>query len=228
MAVDLKNGVVLRLGFKQDRTYEYTLTTTVRQEVKNQGNVVNQENNTFRASLKQRVLRVEDDGSAHVLSVTQPEATTPNVSRQVIYQHSSDKGSVLETSGPNPGNSFTFPDGKVSEGDSWTGESRMPVPGRPDPVVGKTNYTILGSEQVNGHHCVKIGIETEQYKFEMPLPDGSGRALVTMDSQGTMFFAPEEGLVVKMELTTHSSPRMGPLVINSENVITQELVGFKD
>lgn len=229
MAVDLDSGVALRLNFVTDRVYKYTLTTDVHQEVKNQGKVVNHEDNVFKAALEQRVIRVESDGSAHIVCVTQPEQPSPQgPPRQVIYQYSSPLGTILETSGPNPGNSYSFPDHPVREGETWEGESRLPVPGRVEPLIGSTRYEMTGIEEVGGRECARIEITTSDLEFDLPMPDRSGLAKVTMQSQGVMHFDPQDGLVVRMEITTHSSPRVGPLEIESSNVIVQELEGIED
>ncbi len=222
MAIDLKNGLELKLHFQQDRKLTYKLSTNVEQKVIDQGNVVNQTESLYTAEMVQRVLRLEEDGSAHVISKTEPK--DPPGPSSVSYQLISSSGMVLETSGANPANTYSFPEASVAQGEGWEGETKIPLPGRPEPLLCKSVYTLAGSATLHGLECVTIEVVTEEVQFEIPFPGAQGMATVTMASSGLMHFAPSEGILVKMELETLSSPKLGAVVLSNNNTIVQELV----
>lgn len=68
-----------------------------------------------------------------------------------------------------------------------------------------------------------IDCEAEEFEFDLPLPDGSGVAKVLMGSQGSLIFAPEEGILVNMELENVTSPHIGEVSFTTSVMITLDL-----
>lgn len=220
-------GHVLRLKFTTDQVLRYRLQSKSTQVATQEGKTVGQEQGGFEASLQQTVLRAMDDGSAHVLSVTVPKPGPgiPDNARSVIYQHLGARGEVFEVSGPNQGNAFAFPQASVEPGATWEGESQTQLPSVATPVTMKYTYTYERDEDQGGRSCVRISFVSEPVEFTMPLPDGRAQSHVKTASDGVMWFDHAAGVLVRLDLTTRTSPQVGAVTFDIENYTTQELAG---
>jgi len=225
--VDLDSGIELKLKFVPGRKIFYTLETQLEQQVQRAGQVLSENDTTFQAHLRQHVVGTDDDGSGHVVTTTTP----PNAGddqRQVVYQRLSPQGTVLDVSGMNPTNSFALPDEKIKKDSSWVGEIILPLPQATQPVRCTTEYLVTGVTNFNGLECINIDCQVEEFEFEMPLPNNEGVAKVLMGSHGSMLFAPKEGILVRMEVETVTSPHVGEVVFTTSTMITQEFKAFEN
>lgn len=225
--MDLSKGIELRLKFVPNRKLFYTLDTQLEQQVQRGNQVLNENENHFQAHLRQRVLATDPDGSGHVVTVTTPPVPNPGAERQIVYQRLSTRGDVLDVSGMNPTNSYALPKEAVKMDTSWEGEVILPLPQSPKPVRCLTEYIVTGTTEYAGLQCVKIDCIVEEFEFDLPMPDGTGIARVLMGSQGSMMFAPEEGILAHMEVETVTSPQIGQMIFTTSTMITQEFKGFE-
>jgi hypothetical protein len=216
----------LRLKFKTDQVLSYSLTSKSSQTATQEGKNVGEEKGGFEARLNQTVIRSLDDGTGHVVSTTipKPGPGIPEGARSVIYQHLGGRGEVLEVSGPNQGNAFSFPEGAVDKGATWEGQTQSQLPNVPQPVTMKYVYTYEGDEEMLGKPCVRISFTSEPVEFQVPLPGGQGVSNVKTASDGTMWFDNQLGCLVKLELTTRTKPQVGAMSFDIENQTIQELV----
>lgn len=219
-------GQVLRLKFKTDQVLSYALTSKSSQTASQEGKNVGEEKGGFEARLNQTVIRSLDDGTGHVVSTTipKPGPGIPEGARSVIYQHLGGRGEVIEVSGPNQGNAFSFPEGSVDKGATWEGQTQSQLPNVPQPVTMKYVYTYEGDEDMLGKPCVRISFTSEPVEFQVPLPNGQGVSNVKTASDGTMWFDNTLGALVKLELTTRTKPQVGAMSFDIENQTIQELV----
>ena len=206
--MDLNSGIELKLKFVPNRKLFYTLETQLEQQVQRGDQVLNENENQFQAYLRQRVLATDPDGSGHIVTVTTPPVESPGDERQIVYQRLSQHGDVLDVSGMNPTNSFALPKEKVKMDSSWQGEVILPLPQSPQPVHCLTEYIVTGMTDFNGLNCVKIDCVVDEFEFDLPMPDGTGIAKVLMGSQGSMLFAPEEGILAHMGNTALALVRL--------------------
>lgn len=220
--MDLSKGVELRLKFVPGRKIFYGLETQLEQTVQRGEQVLNENETAFEAYLHQRVLAADDDGSGHVVTITTPPVENPGKDRQIVYQRLDPRGAVLDVSGMNPTNSFALPKEIVKEDSSWKGEVILPLPQTAQPVRCVTEYMVTGITNFNGLECVNIDCVVDEFEFDMPMPDGSGVAKVLMGSQGSMLFAPKEGILARMEVETVTSPQVGQITFTTSTMITQE------
>lgn len=225
--MDLSSGVELKLKFVPGRRVFYTLDTHLEQQVQRSGQVLNENETHFQAYLRQRVLATDADGSGHIVTTTSPPVENPGSERQIVYQRVGANGAVFDVSGMNPTNSYALPDTPVTMDSSWKGEVVLPLPQSPQPVNCLTEYVVTGTTEFNGLQCIKIDCLVEDFEFELPMPDGTGTAKVIMGSQGSMLFAPEEGILARMEVETVTSPQIGNMVFTTSTVITQEFRSFE-
>jgi hypothetical protein len=173
------------------------------------------------------VLATDEDGSGHVVTITTPPFVINPGDRQIVYQRLDSRGAVLDVSGMNPTNSFALPEGKVKEDTSWQGEVILPLPQSPQPVRCITEYIVTGTTKFKGLDCVEIDCVVDEFEFDLPMPDGTGIAKVLMGSQGSMLFAPKEGILARMEVETVTSPQIGQVVFTTSTMITQEFQEFE-
>ena len=225
--MDLSKGIDLKLKFVPGRTIFYTLETQLEQTVQRGDQIMSENETSFEAYLRQKTIGIDDDGSGHVVTITTPPTEAADAERQVVYQRVSPEGEILDVSGMNPTNSFALPDTKVKEDDSWQGEIILPLPQAAQPVRCLTEYIVVGTEEYRGLKCVNIDCVVEEFEFDMPLPGGQGTAKVLMGSQGSMLFAPEEGILARMEVETLTSPNVGMVTFTTSTMITQEFKAFE-
>lgn len=225
--MDLSKGIELQLKFVPGRHIFYTLDTQLEQQVQRETQILNETETSFQAHLRQRVIAADDDGCGHVVTVTTPPTATPGDQRQIVYQRVSPKGAVLDVSGMNPTNSFALPTEKVKEDSSWTGQIILPLPQAQTPVRCETEYIVTGTTTFNGLECVNIDCIVDEFEFNMPMPNNQGVATVLMGSQGSMLFAPKEGILARMEVETVTSPHIGQIVFTTSTMITQEFQAFE-
>ncbi|HXE72093.1 MAG TPA: hypothetical protein VNO81_05490 [Candidatus Nitrosotenuis sp.] len=234
MSLDIAQGVLLRLKFEPDLRLHYLVQTEVAQEVINKGVVAGRTQQKWETRVWQRVLRVEADGSAHLVTVSEPQVEpgkvqVPGVTlqRQVVYSFMDTRGHLLEIAGASPGSTYSFPDHPVAAGQAWEGKSELVVPGMSEPVVGSNHYVLVGSEDLNDIPCVKIQMKASEITFEMPLPDGRNKARVLLESEGWLYFAPLEGMLVRMEMKTHSIPKIQDVIFDTVTLMVQQLDGVE-
>ena len=220
--MDLSQGIELQLKYVAGRRVNYVLETQLEQAVQQNGQVLNETENSYEAHLEVKTLAVEDDGSGHVLTITTVPGNTDPKQKQVLYQRLGGQGQVFEVSGMNPTNSFSLPTEPIKEDSSWEGQVQIPLPQSATPVTCTTEYTVTGMEEFEGLNCISIDCSVDEFEFDLPLPDGSGVAKVLMGSQGSMLFAPKEGILVRMEIETVTSPHIGQIVFTTSTLITQE------
>lgn len=230
MALDVESGVRLRLRFEPDLKLDYRAASTVVQEIIEKGMMLGRNEQKWGTRVFQRVLRLEEDGTAHVVTLSEPEGNGPEINvpgvqvqRQVLYSLMDDRGNMLESSGGTGGSTYAFPEGPVRVGEAWEASVEVQFPGMPAPAKATNRYVLAGAEEVHGYRCVRIEMTSSELSFEMLLPDGQQKAKVLLENQGTLFFAPEEGVLVKMELRTRSIPHIQDFTFDTVTTITQDL-----
>ena len=230
MALDLERGLTLRLRFEQDLNMDYRAQTHVVQEIIEKGTLRGRNEQKWATRVHQRVLRVEDGGNAHLVTTSEPEGPPPEmpvpgvqVQRQVLYAQMDPRGHMVEVSGGGSGSTYNFPEGPVRIGDGWESQSEVNFPGMPAPAPATNSFSLAGTEEVNGYQCVRIEMATSEVSFEMVLPDGQQKARVLLENKGTLYFAPAEGFLVRMELRTRSTPKIEDFTFDTTTTVTQDL-----
>lgn len=233
MALDLENGLTLRLRLEQDLTLTYQAQTQVVQEIIDKGTLLGRNEQKWATRIQQRVLRVEGE-NAHLVTLSEPDGPPPEilvpgiqVRRQVMYALMDPLGNLLEVSGGVRGSTYSFPEEPVGVGTAWEAQSEVQFPGMLAPVPSTSFFAVAGTEEVQGFACVRIEMSTSEISFDMPLPDGQQTAKVLLENKGTLFFAPEEGLLVRMELRTRSIPKIQDYAFDTTTTLTQELVNWE-
>ncbi len=230
MALNLDQGMVLRLRLQQDMVLEYRCFTQVTQEFSSAGNLLGKKEHAWDTRVRQRVIRQEGDLS-HILTVSEPIGEVPQepimgaqVMRQVMYAQINAFGNVLESVGGINSLSYAFPEEKVTVGSIWKRETQVILPGMPYPAPSTNTFTVIGEERVGGCDCVRIDMKASAAQFEMVLPAGQQKANVVSETSGSIFYAPEKGLMVRLEINTRSIPKIEGFAFNTISKMVQDLV----
>jgi len=233
MALDLDQGLLLRLRLEQDLRIDYKAQTRVIQEIIDKGTLLGKNEQKWDTRIQQRILRLEGD-TGHVLTTSEPDGPPPEilvpgiqVQRQVMYAQMDARGNMLEVSGGARGSTYSFPEESVKQGMAWESQSEVLFPGMLAPVPSTNFFAVAGIEQVHGMECVRLEMSTSEVSFDMPLPDGQQIARVLLENKGTLFFAPAEGLLVRLELHTRSIPKIQDYTFETNTTLTQELENWE-
>lgn len=149
----------------------------------------------------QKITRVSSDGSMGVEVVIDSanlkrdgeELPVPSVG-QTIPMNMKKNGEVIQTGAgaSGSGTHASFPEHQVGASDTWSGESKIEIPGTNKSVILKTNHILESFETVKGYDCAKIKVTTPE--TSIPLQDDISQTIVV---DGTTYFDPTEGRLVK-------------------------------
>ena len=230
MALNLDQGLVLRLRFQQDLLLEYRCFTQVTQEFSNAGSLLGKKEHAWDTRVRQRIIRQEGDIS-HILTISEPLGDIPQepimgaqVARQVMYAQINSYGNVVESVGGINSLSYAFPEERVTAGSVWKRDTQVILPGMPLPAPCTNTFTVKGEERAGGYDCVRIDMKSSAAQFEMDLPAGPQKANVVSETYGSIFYAPEKGLLVRLEINTRSIPKIEGFAFNTVSKMVQDLV----
>lgn len=182
--------------------------------------------------LSQEVKEVLDSGSIAMdtkiesgrIVVNSVPSVIPNVG-QVVRTEMQPNGQILNTQGmQNQLNlnqmQLVFPDKELEVGSSWS--SKL-APSLQVPVGLEVTYKIVGFETIKGKSCIKILSEVRSGKK-------SSIEGLTLDvsADGTIYFAYDEGLMVKNEVKSQMKMILKRVVNNKpESIITKMNMDMK-
>jgi len=124
------------------------------------------------------------------------EEPLPNQGQTVSMKMKKD-GEITNSSENVPYSQPPFPKHPVKQGDTWTGESKIDIEGKPEPVVIKYNYTLIGFEKISGYTCAVIEAKSPDTIVE--LEPGVNQKLI---ASGKTYFAHSIGRLVKSIVET--------------------------
>ena len=110
-----------------------------------------------------------------------------------------------------------FPEKEVRIGESWTQDVELPLPQVGKPVTIETEYTLKGFEKINGYNCARIEVKADvlltDLVFDMSLGKPQTEVGMVIDrlsqkTEGMLYFAHKEGIVVKSDQDVDMSMEM--------------------
>lgn len=116
-------------------------------------------------------------------------------------------GEVIQTNMDLPFSQPPFPTKPVKQGETWTGDSAIPVPitDADGKVTGHKevkltyHYSLWGFTRTNGYECAEIKVSCPE--SSIPLQD---KVEQRISATGTTYFAYKEGRLVRSEVETNS------------------------
>jgi len=198
------SGEAINLEYKMKRgdTLQYKTTVTMNQEYK-EGEEASTTTSQLDMLMVQRVTDVSADSFSIDVTIESgthkrdgQEEEIPNVG-QTISVKMNKYGKITETSVEFPFEQPPFPSKPVKQGESWKGESRLYIPGKPEPVTLVYEYSLWDLVRAHGYECAEIQVKCPE-TFIM-IQEGITQKLV---ASGTTYFAYKEGKLVKSEVET--------------------------
>ena len=137
-------------------------------------------------------------------------------------------GDVVQTSMELPFSQPPFPSRPLKKGETWTGDSKIPVPVTNDDgqVVGhrevtlRYHYSLWDFTRVGGYECAEIRVSCPE--SSIPLQD---KVEQRISATGTTYFAHREGRLVRSEVETDSSINAPDVSIRNHIKVRVELEG---
>lgn len=115
-----------------------------------------------------------------------------------------------------------FPSKSISKKEKWTGDSKVTIPGRPEPILLVYNYILWDFVKMEGHECAEIKVSCPENKIE--LAEGVEQVL---SATGTTYFAHKKGMLIKSEVETKTDITAPDASINTHIRVKVELVESK-
>jgi hypothetical protein len=218
----------IKLEYKMDKgeILDYKSTVHSEQEIieKEQSN---SQSSDLEMLMSQEAKDIDLDGTIlvqvnikkGVLRMDGKEDELPNVG-QSIAMRMKKNGEIVQSSVDFPFTQPPFPEKIIKQGDTWTSQSRVEIPGRAEPVFLTYHYSLWGTKTLTGYECAEIKVSCPE--TEVDIQEGMKQKISAI---GTTYFAPKEGRLIRSEVETATKiTAEGMELKNSINVVV-ELVG---
>lgn len=135
-------------------------------------------------------------------------------------------GEVIQTSMDLPFSQPPFPSRPIRKGETWTGDSKIPVPVTNDKgevqghreVSLKYHYSLWDFVRMQGYDCAEIRVSCPE--STIPLQD---KVEQRISATGTTYFAYKEGRLVRSEVQTDSQISAAEVSIKNQIHVRVEL-----
>ena len=222
-------SVVLEYKMKKGEELTYESKVNSKQSVKEKDKDATSQVSAITMVMVQTAKAINPDGSIDVdvlikegkSKVGNEEAEIPNVG-QLISMRMLKTGQITQSSVDIPFSQPPFPEKSMKKGDSWTGESKINIPTKPEPVSLFYNYSINDFKKVDGYECVEIKVSCPETKIT--LDTGVEQ---TISATGATYFAYKEGRLVKSEVETKTHISAEEIKVDNLIKVVVELKGEK-
>jgi hypothetical protein len=200
-------GEAVKLEYKMNKDDVLTYITTVHseQEIKTD----EQSGSTYsdvEMKMRQKCTNVDADGTITVDMTIQSgrlirdgeSMELPNVG-QTITLKMKKNGEIVHSSVDLPFEQPAFPVKPVKKGESWTGQSKISIPGKPEMVTLNYNYSLWDFTRMRGYDCSEVKV----FCPETSIAIGEGIEQV-LTATGNTYFAHKDGRLVKSEVNTNT------------------------
>jgi hypothetical protein len=149
------------------------------------------------------------------------EEPLPNTG-QVISMKMKKNGEMVQTSVDLPFSQPPFPAKSIKKKDTWTGESKVSIPGKTEPIVLTYNYILWDFVKQGKHECAEIKVSCPENKIN--LAEGVEQVL---SATGTTYFAHKAGMLVRSEVETKTDITAPDASIKTHIKVKVELMDHK-
>ncbi len=232
------DAVNLEYKMKKDESLQYK-TTVQSEQTLQEGSQTASGTSQMEMVMQQLATDVTAEGTMGV-EVTIQSVTLTRDGERVPFEEGQDptgktvsmkmkkNGEVVQTSMDLPFSQPPFPSRAIKKGETWTGDSKIPVPMTNDAgeVVGhrevtlRYHYSLWDFTRVQGYECAEIRVSCPE--STIPLQD---KVEQRISATGTTYFAYKEGRLVRSEVETDSSIAAPDVSIKNHIKVRVELVG---
>ncbi|MCD6310014.1 MAG: hypothetical protein J7M18_04830 [Candidatus Eremiobacteraeota bacterium] len=220
----------LSYKFTGGEILEYDNVNEIIQDVTSKGAISRHDENRWTSRTTIKVLRVENDGSAHLVITNEPVTEIEGEAvmnlppgRDVAYVFLTSRGKILETAGFNPQFIFNLPEEKVTTGDTWKGEQKLYFPFFPNPLYYEVEFIVDGLEQVDKDKLLRVNFRVPETRFNIPLPWSETETIQLLKMQGYFIYSIGKSAVTKAEFLTNSTLKAADTVFDSTIRFLQKL-----
>jgi len=221
----MQSNITLEYKMEKGERLEYSTNVHSEQTFKEAGkDPISQAADTY-ILMDQIAKAVNPDGSINVdvmikdgkTKAGKEEFPLPTIG-QTINMKMQKNGKITGSSVDMPFNQPPFPEKALNQGDTWTGDSQINVPNRPEPLIMHYNYTLKGFTSLNGYEFAEVSVSCP--KTEIDLQDDVKQII---SAEGTTYFAYQEGRLIKSQVNTKTNITAEGMEVNSNISITIEL-----
>ncbi|MFH0801828.1 MAG: hypothetical protein V2A78_05510 [bacterium] len=220
-------AITLEYKMKKGETLQYKANVSLHQQLKEEGEMKEEQDvNTFLDMLMvQKVTEIS--GKQYDIDVTIESGNVkrngeqeelPNVGQTVSVKMNRD-GKITKTSVDFPFEQPPFPSKPVKLGESWKSDSKLSIPGKPEPFTLTYEYTLKDFAKVHGYDCAEIAVKCPE--TIIPLEGEMKQKLV---AGGTTYFAHREGKLIKSEVETRTEVSAENTIVLTNTKVKVELL----
>lgn len=222
----LGEGVKLEYKMEKGETLEYKSTVHSEQEILEKAETSRQTSD-LEMLLSQEAKDIDIDGTIivqvnikkGVLRMEGKEDELPNVG-QSIAMRMKKNGEIVQSSVDFPFTQPPFPEKVIKQGDTWTSQSRVDIPGRAEPVFLTYHYSLWGIKTINGYECAEIKVSCPE--TEVLIQEGMKQKISAI---GTTYFAYASGRLIRSEVETSTEIKAEGMQLKNSIAVLVELVG---
>jgi hypothetical protein len=221
----LGEGIKLEYKMEKGEVLEYKSTVHSEQEILEKGQSSTQVSD-LEMLLSQEAKDIDIDGTMivqvnikkGVLRLEGKEDELPNVG-QSIAMRMKKNGEITQSSVDFPFTQPPFPEKIIKQGETWTSQSRVEIPGRAEPVFLTYHYSLWGTKTVNGYECAEIKVSCPE--TEVMIQENMKQKISAI---GTTYFAPQAGRLIRSEVETSTEITSEGMQLKNSIAVLVELV----
>lgn len=230
------DAVSLEYKMKQDEVLQYKTTVESEQSLQ-EGSQSARGTSVMEMVMVQKATQVAADGTMDVdvtissVGLQRDGESVPfedgqNPTGKTVTMKMQKNGNVVQTSMELPFSQPPFPSRPLKKGETWTGDSKIPVPVTNDEgqvvshreVTLRYHYSLWDFTRMGGYECAEIRVSCPE--SSIPLQD---KVEQRISATGTTYFAFREGRLVRSEVETDSSIHAPDVSIRNHIKVRVEL-----
>jgi len=216
---------ILKYKFLKGDEDRYRVVTSSLETISRDTGEETSKDSSIKMELLHKITDVLPDGTGNILVIIEKGPAGPDGKKQEYVMKMATNGKILEMSGVKMQNTASLPDNDVQQGSTWSAESALELPGVKNPVPYKNIYTLKSFEKVDNYDCAVITMKSDKLNVEIDVPDfPEVKVKQTIKSEGEIFFAYNEGKLVRSTTTTITCSNLPDGTMETEMMVKVELI----
>jgi hypothetical protein len=193
--------------FLKGQEDRYQVSTISSETIMNDNTEESRKDNSVNMELVQKLIDLDKDGTGHIVIIVDKGPPANDGGKQTYFMKMATNGKILvSSSGQMQNNTPSLPDRDVLPGNSWIGESLVNLPGVKSSKPYKNTYNLEKFEDIKEYNCAVIGMKSETLNVEIDIPAYPDvKVKQVINSNGKIYFAHEEGKLIKSITNTYST-----------------------
>lgn len=214
--------ILIEYKFRTGDTLKYKSTMETKQET-NQYGQAQETQSSLEMDIKQSVADIKDDIFKMEILIERGSLTQNNVTQELPPVEKTSftsfkKNGEIVAQEEAQFSQQAFPTHPINIGESWINSVNLKFPGRTEPVTINYNYTFEKIENFKSLECAYIKVKCPVSKTEL-----QPNVTQEFQAEGFVYFAYNEGFLVKSNLKTISKLTSAQIQMSAENDMGMEL-----